>query len=796
MERDNERDMEMTSLRERLSRFSAASLRINENLDFDQLLQEVVDGARSLTGSRYGVMTVFVDAEELPHFIVSGMTDQERQGFWDMPEGQSFFNYLSGLETPLRVADFGSHLEALGMPDFRPPVPVTSLLVAPIRHRGVAVGSIYLSGGEDGGEFTQEDEDFVVMFASQAALVIANAHRYKEERRARADMETLVDTSPVAVLVFDARTGELKSFNREARRIVGEMVPSADTIEEALSVAGIRRSDGSEIRVTEIPLEREMSTGERVRVEEVVIEAPDDRRLTALINATPIHGEDGSVETYVITLQDMTPLEDMERLRAEFLGMVSHELRTPLTSVKGSVTNLLDPSASLDPAEVAQFHRIIDAQTDRMRDLISDLLDVARIQTGSLSVSPGPAELVALVDEGKSAFLSAGGRSNINIEIPPGLPAVRADRRRIVQVIGNLLSNASRHSPASSVIRIAAEPEGLYVKVSVIDQGRGIPAERLPHLFRKFSHFDTEDEDGDTGLGLAICKGIVEAHGGRIWAESDGPGLGACFTFTLPTDSDANAFVRGETRDSGARSSGENARRPRILAVDDDPQTLRYVRSALAKEGYAVTVTADPKDIPDLLVKVEPHLILLDLMLPGTNGIDLMEVVRAMVRVPIIFLSAYGDDHVIARAFEKGAADYIVKPFSPTELAARIHAALRKQDPPELGFPNNPYVTGDLSIDYARRRVTVAGVPVDLTPFEFLLLAELSANAGRLVTHEQLLLRVWGQDHSGSSGPVRTYVRRLRRKLGDDANNPSYIFTRRGVGYRMPEGEKLEDLET
>ena len=791
MKRDDERSGEIASLLERLSRLSEASLRINERLDFDDVLQEVVDSARSLTGSRYGALTVFSETGELPDFIVSGMSPQEQQGLWNMPEGLGFFEYLSGLETPLRVADVGAHVGALGMPEFRPSVPVTSLLVAPVRHGGVGVGTIYLGKGDEGGAFTQEDEDTLVLFASQAALVIANARRRRQEERARIDMETLVDTSPVAVLVFDARTGELASFNREAMRIAGELVPMVGTIDEVLSVIRVRRADGSEMQVTEIPLQQEMTAGERVRVEEIIIEAPDDRRLTVLMNATPIRAEDGSVVSYVVTLQDMTPLEELERLRAEFLGMVSHELRTPLTSIKGSVTNLMDPAASLDPAEVAQFHRIIDAQADRMRDLISDLLDVTRIQTGSLSVSPGPARLASLVDEAKSTYISAGGRNNIRIELPPGLPVVMADRRRIVQVIGNLLSNASSHAPESSVIQIAAEQEGLYVKVSVIDNGRGIHADRLPHLFRKFSRFDTEDERGDTGLGLAICKGIVEAHGGRIWAESDGPGLGARFTFTLPADGEAETFVPDEASGSAVGSSLAREPRPRILAVDDDPQTLRYVRDALSKAGYAVTVTADPEEVSRLVEEEDPHLVLLDLMLPGVDDMELMEMIRAMARVPIIFLSAYGQDQVIARAFEKGAADYIVKPFSPTELAARIQAALRRQDSHAFELPGAPYILGDLVIDYAQRSVTVAGAPVELTPLEYRLLVELSANAGRLMTHVMLLQQVWGQNNSGGSGPVRTYIKRLRRKLGDDPANPVYIFTKRRVGYWMERGEGL-----
>ena len=173
---------------------------------------------------------------------------------------------------------------------------------------------------------------------------------------------------------------------------------------------------------------------------------PDGRSVNTLMNATPIRSAKGEIESFVVTLQDMTPLEELERLRAEFLGMVSHELMTPLTSIRGSAGTLLDDESALDPAEMRQFHRIIFEQADRMRGLISDLLDVARIKTGTLSVSPGPSEVAVLVDEARTTFLSSGGRNNVRVELPPALPRVMADRRRIVQVVGNLLSNADRHS--------------------------------------------------------------------------------------------------------------------------------------------------------------------------------------------------------------------------------------------------------------------------------------------------------------------------------------------------------------
>ncbi len=280
----------------------------------------------------------------------------------------------------------------------------------------------------------------------------------------------------------------------------------------------------------------------------------------------------------------------------------------------------------------------------------------------------------------------------------------------------------------------------------------------------------------------------MEAHGGRIWAESDGPGLGARFTFTIPVAQDAGIGAAN----LAVRSRRSERERERILCVDDDPQTLRHVRDALTRAGYAPTVTGDPEEALSLVKANDPHLVLLDLMLPGSDGIELMGAIRETADVPVIFLSAYGQDEVVARAFGLGAADYVVKPFSPTELAARIRAALRRRAAPELAHPSEPYVRGDLTVDYAQRRVTVAGRTVALTGFEYRMLVELSANAGRPLTHEHLLQRVWGSDKGEDSAPVRNIVRRLRRKLGDDPDNPSYIFAEPSVGCRMEKGEVPE----
>ena len=159
--------------------------------------------------------------------------------------------------------------------------------------------------------------------------------------------------------------------------------------------------------------------------------------------------------------------------------------------------------------------------------------------------------------------------------------------------------------------------------------------------------------------------------------------------------------------------------RPRILCVDDDPHSLRVVRDTLTNAGYAPTVTGNPEEALSLVEANNPHLVLLDLMLPGTDGIELMGAIREIVDVPVIFLSAYGQEETIARAFEKGADDYVVKPFSPMELVARIRAALRKREAPEWAEPSEPFVLGELTIDYSERRVTVAGRHAALTAIEY-----------------------------------------------------------------------------
>ena len=771
-------EQRVSKLTERISKLSAASLRISKSLDVDTVLREIVESVRTLTGARYGVIVTIDEPGQIQDYVTSGFNPDELQRLEHWVDGPQAFQHFRDLAGALRLSDLPSYIRSLG---YSPgPLSSTTFQCTPVRHHGVYVGNFFVCGKEDGSEFTSEDEEVLVLFAAQAAAAIANARAFRAEKRARTDLEALVEISPVGVAVFDAGTGKPVSLNREAKRMLEGLRTPGRPSEKLREILTCRRADGQEISLQESPLAQTLQNATRVRAEEIVLRVPDGRSITTLMNVTPIQAENGTVESVIVTVQDMAPIEELERMRAEFLGMVSHELRAPLISIKGSTTTALSPQPAPNLAEILQIIRIIDEQADHMRRLISDLLDTGHIESDTLSVAPESAKVASLVDQARSTFLSGGSRHAVKIDVPLDLPGVMADRQRIVQVINNLLSNAARHSPESAPIRIGAVHEDVYVAISISDEGRGVPADMLTHLFRKHVRMGGDRGLRGSGLGLAICMGVVEAHGGRIWAESEGLGLGARFTFTIPVADDAGSGSATGFVQSGTHSPHKDRQRTRILVVDDDPQTLRRVRDALAAAGYFPLVTGDPREVPRLIQANRPRLVLLDLMLPGMDGIELMQEVPEMADLPVIFISAYGRDETIARALEMGATDYIVKPFSTTELVARINAALRRQGPDE------PFRLGDLAIHYEERRVTLAGRPVELTATEYELLRVLSVNAGRVLKYESLLRQVWGRREFGDVRPVHTFVKMIRRKLGDDVANPAYIFTVRQVGYRMP----------
>lgn len=672
---------------------------------------------------------------------------------------------------------------------------------------GQILGSVqeFLGLGKDGSEFPIELSLFgwrggdrwylcaIIQDITEWKQAERDRIRLRElslEERERRRLQAMIDAAPVGVMVVDAGTQRLVLVNREAQRLRGDSYQPGRLLSECGQDVIFRRPDGEKWDMPDLPLRRALHYGETVRAEEVIMEFPDQHMVPTLVNSTPVYAEDGRIVSAILMIQDTTPLQELENLRNEFLGIVTHELRTPLSAIKGAAATALRSRGSLRPRESQEFFQIIDQQADHLTDIANNLLDVTKIEASALELDVEPTDLTLVLEEAVANHRRANSHNLVVIRGPESLPQVNVDRHRINQVLVNLLNNAARFAPPESPIIVEADhPESYSVTVHVQHSGLAMPVERLPYLFQKFMRVD---EDGGVnhrglGIGLAICRGIVEAHGGRIWATNNDRTTGTTISFTLPKVVEEQIPSLDESLPRGIAARGNRAPNSgsRILAVDDDENALRFLRRLLEGAGYQTLTCIEPEEVPEIIEAQEPDLVLMDIMLPKVNGLDLMKSIRGYSDVPIMFLTARDARDDMITALRAGADDYLSKPYSEAELLARVEVILRRRS--GIGLPGaTPHFEFDgLIIDFDQRRVTVNGSEAWLTAMEFKLISALARHSGRVLTHDQILQLVWGRDYSGETELVRSMVRRVRRKLGEDTQNPHYIFTVARVGYRI-----------
>ena len=222
----------------------------------------------------------------------------------------------------------------------------------------------------------------------------------------------------------------------------------------------------------------------------------------------------------------------------------------------------------------------------------------------------------------------------------------------------------------------------------------------------------------------------------------------------------------------------------KILIVDEEPDVVRLISVSFGMQqpNWEVVAASDGEEALAMLEREQPALVLLDVGLPDMSGFEVLQQIRFFSDVPVIMLTVHDDELSKVRGLELGADDYVTKPFSHLELLARVRAVLRRAQALPLAH-EEPFVSGDLSVDFARREVTRRGEPVPLTTTEYHLLYHLVRNAGQVLTHETLLARVWGREYTDEINYLKVYISRLRAKLEDDPRNPQHILTDRGVGY-------------
>ena len=413
-----------------------------------------------------------------------------------------------------------------------------------------------------------------------------------------------------------------------------------------------------------------------------------DGRGTVRIYCVPIFGEMSSLVGLMVFPGESAESSEVESLKSEFISTVSHELRTPLTAIKGAVGLVLGGAGGPVPKPIRDLLEIAGSNTDRLIQLVNDILEIFRMETGRLQLRPEPASLAGLVGNACAQDQNEAEILGIRLEtrLATNLPLALVDSEQVQKVIEKLISNAIKFSSQGGVVRIGAEPmpdNPKYLLVWVQDHGQGIPVEAQERIFEKFEQAEsvlTRHHQGP-GLGLAICRGIVEAHGGRIWVKSE-PRKGSTFYLTLPvaqaTARQASAIVAPATSPAaaGPAPSATLATRRLVMVVDDDPDTRSVISRMLQSVGHFVLEVSTGSQVTELAVRHQPDVIALDLLLPDTSGIEVLKQLKAHERtrrIPVICLSVSED--LSSPALAAGAAQFLRKPLDASALMRGIHAA-------------------------------------------------------------------------------------------------------------------------
>jgi signal transduction histidine kinase/CheY-like chemotaxis protein len=389
--------------------------------------------------------------------------------------------------------------------------------------------------------------------------------------------------------------------------------------------------------------------------------------------------------------------EQADAAKSSFLSTVSHELRTPLTSVLGfakiirrRLEERIFPLVPEEDRKIQQTKRqvtdnlnVVVSEGERLTKLIDDVLDLAKIEAGKLTWNMETVSAAEVIERAVAATASLFGARKLTLvqNVEPGLPTVTGDRDRLIQVVINLISNAVKFTDSGSITCAAGLRNGEIV-VSVTDSGIGIAPDDQAKVFEKFKQVgDTlTDRPKGTGLGLPICKEIVEYHGGRIWVESE-IGKGSTFSFTLPVRAGVAPVPRAVDIKSLIRQLGEKvaSQQPQaksILVVDDDPNIRSLLQQELTEAGYVVRLAENGRQALALVREETPGLIILDVMMPEMNGFDVAAVLKndpATMDIPIIILSIVEDKE---RGFHLGVDRYLTKPIDTASLFREVGALL------------------------------------------------------------------------------------------------------------------------
>jgi len=558
-----------------------------------------------------------------------------------------------------------------------------SLMAAPLVANGEFIGLLVVASSQQG-IFNPQRVRLFRAVLSQIATAIGNAevyrlvteqalelgrmlrHQQEESTKSQAILTSIAD----GVVVNNAE-GQTILINPAAERILDK---SAEQLvgQDFQGLFSVFSERGRDEAVAAMEALLGAPASEVHNAFKMTLEI--DRR-TVHAHLSPVLTQRGDFLGVVTVLRDITKEVEADRAKSEFVSTVSHELRTPMTAIKGYTDLLYAGSVGSINAEQGRFLGIIKNNADRLTALINDLLDISRVETGRIRFEPRPVQIGDVIADVVNALAgqARSKRQKLTYEVVGGLPDIMGDRNRLNQVLTNLVANAIRYTLQGGEVEVRAYPVEGAVRVDVRDTGIGISPEDLGCIFERFYRANNPlvQEISGSGLGLSIARMFVEMHGGRVWVESE-EGKGSTFTFILP----APVHAEQEGRRIPPRLM---ARTRTILIVEDEPDIAKLIKMQLENGGYRVSILGSG---PSVVAKVEeekPDLIILDLLLPDLDGMEVLRALKANLTtsdIPVIVMTIVPDD---GSAWSLGIVDYLTKPVAGEDLLRSVEKALTWQ---------------------------------------------------------------------------------------------------------------------
>lgn len=508
--------------------------------------------------------------------------------------------------------------------------------------------------------------------------------RQRELIQKRRYLKQVLDLAPYGIFTVDEKL-DIQTFNRAAEALTG-LAASFAIGKPYREVIHFEAESGPD------PLPNLMSGGGEMVTSRLYLVDAGGKKIPVRYSVAALTDSDNQVMGGIAIFDDISDIVAAERTKNEFISMVSHELRTPLTSIKGFVTAVLEGRAGEINEKQKHFLSTSREQSNLLLNLINDLLDLSRLESGQIEIDRVRIPVEPLIEQAAESVVPLARRKQVQLQVEAAadLPYLWADRNKILQVLQNLLTNAIKFSALEGRVELRAvlvDPDTLLLIVR--DNGIGItPAdqERIFDPFYQVENIQTR-RVGGTGLGLPIVKNIIEAHGGRIELESQ-PEVGSTFRIYLPLSRtpapavwDRPAEIGPESgteaRSQAARPARPVRLNPLVLVVDDDPATADLIQFTLEEEGYDVVTATEGQTALQLAAERQPDLITLDILMPEMDGyhvLDLLKKNPETVDIPVCIVSIIEDK---VKSYRLGAIDYVSKPFESEQLLHAVETALQ-----------------------------------------------------------------------------------------------------------------------